>query len=62
MHIAILEVDIDQRDLLELWVSSGQHTSRGFGMATEFIEGATKERFDLLLIAAKPPYAATPTW
>ncbi len=50
MHIAILEDDPDQRALLELWVSSGQHTSRGFGMAAEFIEGAKKERFDLLLI------------
>jgi len=50
MHIAILEDDADQRALLELWVLGGQHTSRGFGMAAEFIEGAKKERFDLLLI------------
>lgn len=50
MHIAILEDDADQRALLELWLGSGQHTSRGFGMAAEFIEGAKKERFDLLLI------------
>jgi two-component system response regulator RegX3 len=50
MHIAILEDDSDQRDLLELWVSSGQHTSRGFGTTAQFIEGIKKERFDLLLI------------
>ena len=50
MHIAILEDDADQRTLLELWVGSGQHTTRGFGMAAEFIEGAKRERFDLLLI------------
>ncbi len=50
MHIAILEDDADQRALLELWVGSGQHTTRGFGLAGEFIEGAKKERFDLLLI------------
>ena len=50
MHIALLEDDADQRALLELWVGSGQHTSHGFGMAAEFIEGAKKERFDLLLI------------
>ena len=50
MHIAILEDDSDQRALLKLWVGSGQHTSRGFGMAAEFIEGAKKERFDLFLI------------
>lgn len=50
MHIAILEDDSDQRDLLELWLGSGKHTSRSFGMAAEFIEGVKKERFDLLLI------------
>jgi DNA-binding response OmpR family regulator len=50
MHIAILEDDSDQRALLELWVGSGQHTTRGFGMAAQFIEGAKRERFDLLLI------------
>ncbi|MFZ4479449.1 MAG: response regulator transcription factor, partial [Rhodoferax sp.] len=50
MHIALLEDDTDQRDLLELWLGSGQHTSRSFGTAKEFIEGLKKERFDLLLI------------
>ena len=50
MHIAILEDDPDQRDLLELWVSNGQHTSRGFELAATFIEGLKKERFDLLMI------------
>jgi len=50
MHIALLEDDADQRALLELWLDSGQHTSRSFSMAAEFIEGAKKERFDLLLI------------
>lgn len=50
MHVAILEDDGDQRALLELWVGSGQHTTRGFGMAAELIEGAKRERFDLLLI------------
>jgi two-component system response regulator RegX3 len=50
MHIAILEDDSDQLALLELWVGSAQHTSRGFGMAAEFIAGANKERFDLMLI------------
>lgn len=50
MHVAVLEDDSDQRALLELWVGSGQHTTRGFGMAAQFIEGAKRERFDLLLI------------
>lgn len=50
MHIAILEDDSDQRALLELWVAGAQHTSRAFGMTSEFIEGAKTERFDLMLI------------
>lgn len=50
MHIAILEDDSDQRALLALWVGSGQHTSRGFSMAAEFIGCAKKKRFDLLLL------------
>ncbi len=50
MHIALLEDDTDQLALIELWVGSGQHSSRGFTTATEFIEGAKKERFDLMLI------------
>lgn len=50
MHIAVLEDDSDQRALLELWLGSGQHSSRGFGTTVQFIEGAKRERFDLLLI------------
>jgi len=50
MHIAVLEDDSDQRDLLELWLGSGQHTIRSFGMAADFIEGLKRERFDSLLI------------
>lgn len=50
MHIALVEDDSDQRDLMELWLGSGQHTSHGFGTAAEFIDGLKKERFDLLLI------------
>ncbi len=50
MHIAVLEDDSDQRALLELWLGSGQHSSRSFGTTAQFIEGAKRERFDLLLI------------
>lgn len=46
----MLEDDTDQRSLLELWVGSGQHSSRGFGTSAAFIEGAKAERFDLLLM------------
>ncbi len=50
MHIALLEDDSDQLSLLELWLGSGQHTSRGFGTTAAFVEGVKKERFDLLLL------------
>ena len=50
MHIAILEDDPDQLALFELWVGSGQHSSRAFALAADFIEGVKKERFDLLMI------------
>ena len=50
MHIAILEDDPDQLALFELWVGSGQHSSRGFALSADFIEGVKKERFDLLMI------------
>jgi len=50
MHIAILEDDPDQLALFELWVGSGQHSSRGFALTADFIEGVKKERFDLLMI------------
>lgn len=50
MHIAVLEDDPDQRDLLELLLGQGSHTSHGFGLTADFVEGAKRERFDLLLI------------
>ena len=50
MHIAILEDDPDQLALFELWVGSGQHSSRGFSLAADLIEGVKKERFDLFMI------------
>ena len=50
MHIAVLEDDPDQRDLLELLLGQGSHTSRGFGLTADFVEGTKRERFDLLLI------------
>jgi len=50
MHIGIAEDDGDQLGLLELWLSDGKHTSKGFATAAGFIEGLKKERFDLLLV------------
>lgn len=50
MHIGVLEDDEAQRQLLELWISSGQHTSKGFTTAAEFRNGLDAERFDLLMV------------
>ena len=50
MHIGILEDDLDQQQLYRLWFGATQHSCVYFGTAKEFIEGAAKERFDLLLL------------
>lgn len=50
MHIGILEDDSEQLALLALWLESAGHTSHGFGLTADFIDGLKKERFDLLLI------------
>lgn len=50
MHIGILEDDPSQQELYKLWVSTAQHSCKGFDSARAFIEGVKRERFDLLLI------------
>lgn len=50
MHIGILEDDIEQSQLLELWLSSGQHTSRSFACAKDYLQALERERFDLLVV------------
>jgi two-component system, OmpR family, response regulator RegX3 len=50
MHIAILEDDAEQRELMALWLEGVQHTSRGFGTRADCIEALKQERFDLLLL------------
>lgn len=50
MHIAILEDDPDQLALLELWLAGDEHSCRGFASTESLIEGAKKERFDLMVI------------
>lgn len=50
MHIGIAEDDLDQADLLSLWLGNGDHSSRVFARAAQFIEGLKKESFDLLII------------
>ena len=50
MHIAILEDDTEQRELMVLWLEGAQHTSRSFGTQADCIEALKHERFDLLLL------------
>lgn len=50
MHIGILEDDVDQGKLLELIVVSGQHTTRCFNEASEFLNSLGSEHYDLLVI------------
>lgn len=50
MYIGIAEDDVDQRGLLELWLSGAEHGTRGFATVAGFIDALKKERFDLLLV------------
>jgi two-component system response regulator RegX3 len=50
MHIGIAEDDLDQLDLLSLWLTGADHSTRGHGTAADFIAGLKKERFDMLMI------------
>ena len=50
MHIAILEDDAEQRELMALWLEGMRHTSRGFGTQADCIDALKQERFDLLLL------------
>jgi DNA-binding response OmpR family regulator len=50
MHIAILEDDAEQRELMALWLEGMRHTSRGFGTQANCIDALKQERFDLLLL------------
>lgn len=50
MHIAILEDDPVQRELLTLLVQQGRHTSQSFETAAAFHAGAQAASFDLALI------------
>lgn len=50
MHIAVLEDDDSQLELLSLLLTDAKHTVRGFALATDFLDALKKERFDLLMI------------
>jgi len=50
MHIALVEDDEDQRNLLSLWLSSAHHTVACYGSAADFTSASQHERFDLLVV------------
>lgn len=50
MHIAILEDDPVQRELLVLLVQQGRHSCKSFDTAAGFQAGVTGETFDMALI------------
>ena len=50
MHIALVEDDAEQRDLLELWVTSGKHTVESFGTAAALTQALAVGRFDVLIL------------
>lgn len=50
MHIAILEDDTDQSQVLQLWLEHAGHTSRAFETGAAFMQGTQEESFDLFVI------------
>lgn len=50
MHIALLEDDIDQMALIELWVAEAGHVVTGFPTIGEFIRGLKSGTFELLIL------------
>ncbi len=50
MHIAIVEDDRDQLELLSLIVRGGQHSTQGFETVNAVVDTLKTHRFDLLLV------------
>jgi len=50
MHVALLEDDPDQRNLLTLWLRQAGHSYREFDCVTDILEALKRQRFDLLLL------------
>lgn len=50
MHIAVLEDDDSQLELIELWLTEAGHTVNSSKTAADFMEALSSEHFDLLLI------------
>lgn len=50
MKIAILEDDPLQIELYKIWLSTAEHTAKGFETSKAFIDAIQRERFDLFII------------
>lgn len=50
MHIGILEDDLDQQALMELWLKTAQHSVEVFGTVADMLEGLKGGSFDALLL------------
>ena len=50
MRIGILEDDLAQQELYQLWLGSAQHSCKCYGTAKAFLEALAHEQFDLLLL------------
>ncbi|WP_157271801.1 response regulator transcription factor [Azohydromonas aeria] len=50
MHIAIAEDDLDQQDLLRLWLEGAQHSVATHATVASYLDALKHERFDMLLI------------
>ena len=50
MHIGILEDDLEQQELYQLWLASALHTCTHFSSVRDFASGLQRERFDLLIL------------
>jgi DNA-binding response OmpR family regulator len=50
MHIALLEDDVDQANLMSNWLASAGHSSVCFEDAESFLRGTHRETFDLFIL------------
>ena len=50
MHIAVLEDDSAQAELLQAWLTTGGHNCTLFGLGKDLIESLAKDSFDLLIL------------
>ncbi len=50
MRIALLEDDLDQSDLIRLWLEEAEHSVVGYARGADFLRAVRRESFDLFLL------------